>query len=193
MDGSHEIIAGVLAVAVVLFGFWGGPYVLRPMDLAAKAKTAPVQFTILDFFSLTAYFAVPLAVVGNISRTGPGGQAAVNILLIGGTVIAVLIWWGSVRTAAKAGIHHTAKRFLMVGIIVPITYPMSLMGGFAIAAILMENFRHGKAVPQWLYLVSMVWLLYFVIARRIVVWILSADVPKEVEGNPWSNSEGIAS
>jgi hypothetical protein len=189
MPDLREAIFPVLALAAVLFGFWGGPYVLRPMDKAAKAKFAPVQFTILDFFSLTAYYAVPLAFVAAISKSAPGGQFAANTILIGGGSVATLIWWGSVRTAAKAGIRHTWKRLLMIGLIVPLTYPMSLMGGGFVVNLIYQLIRRGQTAPLWFYLIIPAWIAYFFIARRVVLWILSADAPKEETGDPWSDED----
>jgi hypothetical protein len=192
MELVRHVIVPCLAFFAVVFSFWGGPYVLRPMDRAAKAKVAPVQFTILDFLSLTAYLAVPLAIVAGISKVGPGERAAAEFIMWGGGLIAVLIWWGSVRTAAKAGIHHTGKRLLMVGVVVPLTYPMSLLSGFGIAGLLMEHFAGGKTAPAWVYFVIAAWLAYFFLARRVVVWILSADAEKPQTSDPWSEPDSAA-
>jgi hypothetical protein len=192
MEFARSTIVTCLAFFAVVYSLWGGPYVLRPMDLAAKAKVAPVQFTILDFLSLTAYLAVPLAFVAGISKVGPGERAAAEFIMWGGGLIAVLIWWGSVRTAAKAGIRHTGKRLLMVGVVVPLTYPMSLISGFVIAGLLVEHFAGGKTAPAWVYIVITAWLAYFFIARRVVVWILSADAEKPQASDPWSEPDSTA-
>jgi hypothetical protein len=166
-----------LALLAMAISFTGGFLVLRPMDRAAKAKVAPVQFTILDFLSLTAYFAVPLGFTARLARAEGARHGAVTTLMVIGCGVAWLIWWGSVRTAAKAGIRHPWKRLLMIGMIVPMTYAVTLIGG-AIVARFVGNCAFGlqAATPAAAALVA-AWLAYFVIARRIVVWILSADAP----------------
>jgi hypothetical protein len=184
-------MAVALAFIALGFSFWGGAFVLRPMDQAAKAKTAPVQFTILDFFSLTAYFAVPLALVAGIARNEPGAQRAMLITAIGGCLVAWLIWWGSVRTAAKAGIRHVWKRLLMIGLVVPLTYAVTLVGGAYVCWLIGDRAAHDKPTSLWFYLIIATWAAYFFIARRIVLWILSADAPKEAVGNPWSESDSL--
>src|SRR5262245_7175140 len=104
MNGNRDLVVALLAMAVVFTRFCGAAFVLQPLDRAAKAKRALVQFTILDFLSLTAYFAVPLAVVAHFAKNQPGSRDDVTIQMISGCFIAWIIWWGSVRTAAKAGV-----------------------------------------------------------------------------------------
>jgi len=108
------------------------------------------------------------------------------VLSIGGCLIAFLIWWGSVRTAARAGINNPKKRLLMIGAIVPLTYAIGLVGGPAAGLFLASGFeRPGQVLPGAWVLPPLVGAL-FLACRRTVTWILAHDMPRKTAKNPWT-------
>ena len=177
------VIVGILTcIASPFVAAW----VLRPMDKAARWKRAPVQFTMLDFLSLTAYFSIPLGLSSRIRGDSSEARGGFIVLSIGGCLIAFLIWWGSVRTAARAGINNPKKRLLMIGAIVPLTYAIGLVGGPAAGLFLASGFeRPGQVLPGAWVLPPLVGAL-FLACRRTVTWILAHDMPRKTAKNPWT-------
>jgi hypothetical protein len=187
MDAERQLAAAALAVAVVTLSFFCAALVLQPMDRAARAKVALIQFTVLDFLSLTAYLAVPLAAVAQLTKNQPGSRDGNTTWMVIGCAVAGLIWWGSVRTAAKAGIRHPWKRLLMIAVIVPLTYAVALVGGLYVGFQIGHYVGNRQPAPPLFYFATLSWLAYFLIARRLVVWILSADAAKAQANGPWSD------
>ncbi len=176
-DDLAHAIAAILGIVLWTAGtFASGIYVLRPLDRAARQRRAAVQFTLLDFFALTAHISVPLAFIGQFSTQS--GSRSVDVILVGfGCFSACLIWWGTVRTAARAGIAQPLKRFLMIGIVVPITFVASFAFGIFLPYLACRPFvdRNGGS-PLWLYFVTAGLAALFIAARRIVDWILRPDI-----------------
>ena len=176
------------AVLAACFGLFGGVWALRPVELAARARQYRVQFTILDFLALISYFAVPLglmAAVGERSREEP---AFALILSIGGCFVAWVIWWSGVRRASQAGVRDSRKRLLLIGVIVPLTYAVCIVGTLMVP-VMIVHFLGGKPpAPVWVYAVIMAWVGYFWGVRRGVQWVLKAEAPKVEATDPWSGS-----
>jgi hypothetical protein len=156
------------------------------MDSAARWKRAPVQFTMLDFLSLTAYFAVPLGLCAQMDRSDAREMATYLVLNGLGMLIASLIWWGSVRTAARAGIVNARKRLLMIGLLVPATYALGLVGGPASGVFLIRHAATSLTVSIWIWLLPIGILGLFLGFRFAVKWILAADRHVAKPETPWS-------
>ena len=180
-------LAIIVGIVTCLASPFAAAWVLRPMDKAARWKKAPVQFTMLDFLSLTAYFAVPLGLSSRVRGDSPEANSGFIGLSACGCLIAFLIWWGSVRTAARAGINNPKKRLLMIGAIVPVTYAIGLVGGPAAGLFLAWGFEHALQAPLWAWLLPLLVGASFVALRETVGWILAHDVPRKSAANPWSD------
>ena len=119
-----------LSVLAVFAGFvlmvWLGRWILGPLDRAAWRRKHAVQFTMLDFLSLVFLLQLPLAVVhANLIDVRP---RSVGVLDGFGCLAVSLIWWGSVRTLSRAGIHAPWRRFALVAVCIPLAY----VGTFAL-------------------------------------------------------------
>jgi hypothetical protein len=180
--------AAILGILTCFASPFVAAWVLRPMDNAARWKRAPVQFTMLDFLSLTAYFSIPLGLSSRIRGDSAEARGGFIVLSIGGCLIAFLIWWGSVRTAARAGISNPRKRLLMIGVIVPLTYAIGLVGGPIAGLLLASDFQRPLQIPLWAWLLPVFVVGSFIACRKIVGWILAHDAPRKIAQNPWSDA-----
>ncbi len=174
-DDAAHALATILGIVLWVGATFGpGIYVLGPLDRAARKRCAAVQFTLLDFFALTAHLSVPMAFIGQFS-TRAGGRG-VEVILVGfGCVSACSIWWGTVRTAARAGIAQPLKRFLMIAIVVPITFVAAFSFGMLLPYVVCRPIADRSWPDWWTYLLVVSLPLVFVGLRWCVNWILRTE------------------
>ncbi len=114
------MLVGIVAVGVT------GRWMLGPLDDAARNRRYPVQFTLMDFLTLVFLLQIPL---GLVHSTMPYTQSwAIALLDVFGWTACSLIWWGSVRTLSRAGIHRPGQRILLAAVCIPVAY----FGTFAV-------------------------------------------------------------
>lgn len=124
--------------SVVSLGRW----ILGPIDRAARAREAPVQYSIADFLCLFVIIQIPLAGAFQFSRNDdPYG---LYWFLIGLTWIAApVIWVVATRALSRAGIRGGKHRLAFMGLIVPVAYygllPFVVMTILAVAEKLAPN------------------------------------------------------
>lgn len=144
------MLAGIVAVGTM------GRWMLGPLDDAARNRRYPVQFTLSDFLTLVFLLQIPLGIVHS---TMPYTQWwAIALLDAFGWTACSLIWWGSVRTLSRAGIHRPGQRFLLTAICIPFAY----FGTFAIPLLVIALSVAWYAPPQFRssgHVVSLVALL----------------------------------
>ncbi len=172
------IEAAVFVIVLILWvaaTFGPGIYVLRPLDRAARQRKARIQFTITDFLALTAHLSIPLGLIGPLSSARVGDRNYEVVLVAFGCLAAFLIWWGTVRTAASAGITRPLKRLLMIGLVVPVAYVSAIVFGVLCPMLVLPFFRNPSA-DSWLYLLAMGLVAVFIACRRLVDWILQPEV-----------------
>jgi hypothetical protein len=177
---SFEILVFLLVLLLWIVSTFGpGIYMLRPLDRAARLKLAVVQFTLVDFLALTAHLSIPLGLVGPLSSSRIGDRGFQIVLVFFGCFAAFLIWWGTVRTAARAGIHQPLKRLLMIGFVVPIAFVSAIAFGIVFPMLLWTPF-YDPTDPHpsgfLLLAISIGLIAVFVVCRRLVDWILRPDI-----------------
>jgi uncharacterized membrane protein YidH (DUF202 family) len=183
-----------LLLSVPMFGLVitcaAGLYVLRPLDRAAKKNKCPTRFTIVDFLALIAHLSVPLALFTKFSRGSSGAEGALIMLAGFGCFAAALIWWGTVKTAARAGITDPKKRFFMIALIVPITFCAAIVvGSLAMYLLVVPWTGLGDRITVWPYLLEIGMIVTLIVCRRTTLWILKApEVPSPPE-NLWAETE----
>lgn len=176
------LIVGIFIAAVIA----AGAYVLGPLDAAAEAKKLPLHYTLVDFFALFVQLSIPLAWLTNAARDAGAERTRVQAILVVVCVGVLLVWWGTVRSAASAGIRHPQKRFLMIGVFVPLTYVAALAVVCSPVVLLSALFNQdGKAtlISGGIAIISAAVL---VVSRRAVKWCLSADAPKAPVNDLWT-------
>src|SRR5262245_31123228 len=175
--GIPARILVIIVLGAILVGFGGiigaGVYVLRPLDRAARRSKLPTQFTIVDFFSLTAHIAIPLGLIGAISTTDRAVREPQIMLTACCCVAATLIWWGTMKTASRAGITQGAKRTLMVAIVVPVTYVAAIIAAPLLMILLCQRLFGSAAAPFWLYVLDAASVAALIGCRKTVDWILA--------------------
>jgi hypothetical protein len=97
-----------------------------------------------------------------------------------------MIWWSGVRRASQAGVRDSRKRFLLIGVIVPLTYLASIVGTVMVPPMIVNYFRDEPPAPLWVYAVIVAWVGYFFAARRGVLWVVEVEAPKVEGTDPWS-------
>ncbi|MBN1588307.1 MAG: hypothetical protein JW888_02210 [Pirellulales bacterium] len=97
------------------------PWIARPLDLAAKDRQHPTQFTIVDFLCLFVLVQAPTALIHAI-KNEPGVQIEAIYLLDGFAWISVgLIWWKCVEIMSRAGIQKPRHRVVLLLFVLPVT------------------------------------------------------------------------
>src|SRR5690349_19772915 len=106
VDAGKVIFGCALFLLPIIGTFGCGAYILRPLDRAARKRKQSVHFTIIDALALVTHLSIPLGFIGRINREERSNAGT----LVGfGCFAAVLIWYGTVATAARAGITHPMK------------------------------------------------------------------------------------
>jgi MFS family permease len=179
-----KFLGGLLLVAVPIVATFGsGIYVLRPLDRAARRFKNTVHFTIIDALALVTHLSIPLGFVGRISRYD-GGSRGQEYLLVGfGCFAAIMIWSATVATAARAGITEPTKRLMMIGLIVPLTFVVTIVFGPLLSVLLYHLFHLSDRISPWLYVLEVSLAVLIIGCRRAVDWILKAPqaIPIQTE------------
>jgi hypothetical protein len=166
-----RFIFGCALILLPIVGTFGcGAYILRPLDRAARKRKQKVHFTIIDALALVTHLSIPLGFIGRISRDE---RSSAGVLVGFGCFAAVLIWYGTVATAARAGITSPMKRLLMIGLIVPLTFVATIVFG-PLLSMLLYNLvaRSHDRISPWLYLLEVGLTVIIIGCRRAVDWIL---------------------
>jgi MFS family permease len=173
LDLAKFIFGCALFLLPILGTFGCGAYILRPLDRAARKRKQSVHFTIIDALALVTHLSIPLGFIGRISeRDGRSGSGA-GVLVGFGCFAAVLIWYGTVATAARAGITHPMKRLLMIGLIVPLSFVATIVFGPLLSMLLYNLFAPTyDHISPWLYLLEIGLAVIIIGCRRAVDWIL---------------------
>ena len=137
------IFVGLLVAIIIMVPF--GRWILGPLDRAARNRRHPVQFTMLDFFSLLFLLQLPLGVVHSFWSAEETG--AVWVLDGFGWFATGLMWWISVRTLSRAGIHKPWHRVVFLLLVLPLAYSGIIAAPFLFAALL-ATFAQG-ATSGW--------------------------------------------
>src|ERR1700742_3009248 len=88
-------------------------WVLRPIDLAAKAHRAPPRFSVGDFLCLFLAIQIPLSVIYRYVHNDDA-MDYFWIFTITTWLVGPLIWITGARTLSKAGIHSWSHRFVFL-------------------------------------------------------------------------------
>ncbi len=116
---------GILVVPCCIYSV--ARWVLRPIDEAGKRLKLPMQFTLADFLCLFFILQMPMAFIhGELF----GEKPPLGVLI----VLDVLVWfacgsmwWVSVRTLSRAGIHNLWHRALFLTLVIPASIAGAIM------------------------------------------------------------------
>jgi len=127
-----------------------GRWIARPLDLAAKNRQHPTQFTIIDFLCLFVLVQVPTALIHSIKTGGSVGiQERVPYVLDAYAWGSIgVIWWKCAEIMSRAGIHTPWHRVVLLVVVLPVLLvgPLLPFVFTIVVAIGMAKFRS----PFWL-------------------------------------------
>ncbi|NLE38503.1 MAG: hypothetical protein GX621_10810 [Pirellulaceae bacterium] len=137
------VIGPFLMLAIV-------PWVVRPLDRAAKARQRPTQFTIVDFLCLFVLAQFFTALIHSIR---PGREEEVQewvpyLLDVYAWISIGLIWWKCAEIMSRAGIDKPWHRVVLLLFVLPVTAvgPLSPFILVIVAAIGMARFSSHVAL-----------------------------------------------
>ena len=122
LDGLKILLSWTLVLAPMIVA----GRMLHQLDVAAKKRKAPVKVWLVDFFTLLFLVQLPLAFVVKNLGINVRGRAAVAVGLC---LVAMLVWWGTVKTISGAGITKVFWR----SAISLFAFPMAYLGSFALS------------------------------------------------------------
>lgn len=97
----------------------GVAWTVGPLVSAAKGRSCPPQFSLVDLLALC--FVLQFWTLLVQCFDSPKQIAALWIPRILGWVALVAVWWFGVRTLSRAGIHGTWLRCLFLVLVLPVT------------------------------------------------------------------------
>ena len=130
MKVNAALVSFLMLVTVVLgpLVVWSvARWIVQPVDLAAKNRRHPTQFTLVDFFCLFVLIQVPTALIHSIKvELGVHHQ---EIYLLDGYAwfACALIWWKCVGLMSRAGIQKPAHRVVLLVFVLPVAFAGALL------------------------------------------------------------------
>jgi hypothetical protein len=135
-------------VAIFLLGLW----ILGPIDRAAKARRAPVRFSIGDFLCLFIAVQLPLSLAARL-RDGDAEQGFWVYAALA-WIVASIIWICCAMALSGAGISRGTHRFLFLGAVLPVAFygliPFVVAVAAAIIAIATDEGKEIAKHPWWI-------------------------------------------
>ena len=124
-------------------------YLLGPLDNAAKHRRCAVQFSLADFLAIFILLQVLLGCVHYVA--GPAelrpSEIEITIDVLAAMLVAAL-WWTTIRTLSKAGIHKMRTRLLLLLVVIPLSYITAF--AFPMPAIWLFVIVTSPAIPHWI-------------------------------------------
>ena len=122
-------LVGIAVFLVVLvsicFAAWAClNWTLGPLDRAAKNRQYPIQFGLADLLCLFVLVQLPAGIAHWMLREYLHEGVVVLDVVLG--VIATLVWWVSLRTLSRAGIHVVWQRCVVLTLVLPGAYVSSI-------------------------------------------------------------------
>jgi hypothetical protein len=159
-----QTVAALLAwitfiAGVPLIGKW----ILGPIDAAARARQAPIRYSIADFLCLFVIIQIPLAAAFQFSDE----EAREYYWLFTAVtwIAAPVIWVTATRALSKAGISGGVHRLIFMGVIIPLAYygliPFVVMPSIGLSQIIKGTnilTQHGWLVALWFVLGILLYL-----------------------------------
>ena len=104
---------GILVFIGALVLLWHtAAWILRPLDVAAKGRNLPLQFTLGDFLGLVFLIQLPTGALLLDNRL-------TWFFVVFGWFAFGLMWLAGVQTLSRAGVRNPWHRALFVGIVIP--------------------------------------------------------------------------
>jgi hypothetical protein len=113
---------GIITVCVGPILVWRvASWIARPLDLAAKNRRHPTQFTIVDFLCLFVLVQAPTALIHSIKTGGATGISEYEPFLLDAYAWAAIgvIWWKAAQITSRAGINTPWHRVVLLLVVLP--------------------------------------------------------------------------
>jgi hypothetical protein len=151
-------------------------WIVGPVDDAARARSAPARFYMIDALAFITLFQVALVFPTWALREGVEKQLVWPLgLLITGAAVA--FWVGAIRALSRAGVHQSLRRAIFVLFVLP----AAGAGNFAVAGLAIGcvgNASERKYMWSVVCGVAAVVLIGVLIAsRRLTFWVLADRDP----------------
>jgi hypothetical protein len=174
------VVFGGMLAAVYLLGRW----VLGPIDRAAKARRAPVRFSIADFLCLFVAVQLPLTLVARMRSDDT--EPYFWFFAILAWVVAPVIWIACAAALSRAAITKGSQRLIFMGLVLPVAY-YGLIPFVVIAAMTVIMTCEGQSkeitkYPGTIFLWMLTGIAIFVCGlytRRLVMYPVAEQLPLE--------------
>jgi hypothetical protein len=141
METIAIFIALLLCAGAVGLFVGMGRWIVLPIDRAAKSRGGPVQFSIGDFLCLFFAIQLPLSAIHVLVESRE--RLVFWLFTIAAWIVGPMVWLFCGRALSKAGIRNGTRRYLFLGLVLPVVYygliPFSIMPALGIWALVTHD------------------------------------------------------